>query len=237
MVGQPLTTLHTNGNYMFGTTPLLSHPGLMALVANAIAGWAVTESHFGNAFAGLIGSKRPVTMEMYAAFGFAVQKRLLITAATEILLKRYGDIFRCTLSVLERSAKERHRFAHGIWGVSADPDFSAKILLLADPKDFWRMSVKRLRYFRQKGLDVQAKINAPRIDLKLIRAYRKSDLEKVCEQMEQSWQYANALCLMINSKAAVRQNVYRKLASQPAIAATLEKDRRGHTKQKHGKRY
>lgn len=236
MAGQPLSTLGTNGNYMFGTTPLHSRPELMALVANAIAGWAAAEANLGNAFAAFIGSKKPVAMEIYAAFdSFAVQRRMLIAAATNLLPKRYSEIFGCTLTVLERAAKERHKFAHGIWGVSADPKFSTKILLLADPKDFWNLSVARYRHFLrfQKGGDhFRAQLTMPRIDLKLVVAYRKADLVMVCDQMERSYQYATALCLLASAKPPQRRQLFRQLLNQPDIRQVFEKRHPKHAKPK-----
>lgn len=235
MAGQPLSTLRTNGNYFFGTDVLVPRPNSMALISIAVAGWSITEAHLGNAFAALIGATKPVTMDMYCAFdSFAVQKRLLVTAATRILPKRYSDIFRATLVVLERAATERHKFAHWIWGASADPKFS-DTLLLADPVYFWKLRVARIRHmrrFERSGDYSQMHLTTPRLDLKLILAYREPDLRRVCKQMELSWRYADALCELVSSKPPRRQQIYRQLLGQADIRQALEKDRQHHTKRK-----
>lgn len=238
MSGQPLSTLGTNGNYFFGTDALPSQyvRHLTALAMTAMASWSHVQGYLGTTFGTLIGGKTPVTMSMYAAFdSFAIQREMLLTAASEMLPKRYSDAFRATLIVLERAAKERHRFAHWLWGTSGDPAFSQKILLLVDPRHLWKMRVERYRHwrrFRGKEADVQFHVTYPQLDQKLIVAYREDDLKAVCAQMDRAWQYAFALDMLAGATPIGRREIYRRLVAQPEIRQALDGLRPKKTKSK-----
>lgn len=141
---QPASKVKWNGGNAFGSNALTKHPELGSLVAAVIGGWAIIEAHLGRAFVTLIGAKQPVTMSMYAAvWSFDIQREFLRVASADVLPKRYADIFAAALTVLGRSAQNRHKFAHGIWGVSTDPDLEA--LLLIDTKYFWSLALAQIR--------------------------------------------------------------------------------------------
>lgn len=239
MSGQPLSTLHTNGNYLFGTSVLGGIQEQVALAARVIAGWSIVEMELGHAFAGLIGAKTPAAMEMYAEFeSFAVQKRMLLSAAEHTLANRYSRLTRVTLSVIDRYASERHRFAHWVLGASADPKFSRELLLAADPKHFWRTTVARFKYWKRKRTErnhLPAVLMQPKIDLENIVAYRNADLLRICAHIETTYFYAVTLRHLFE-KPSQRQSLYRLLTDQPDIAQALEKDRRNHAKRKQADR-
>ncbi|MDP1838146.1 MAG: hypothetical protein Q8N31_11965 [Reyranella sp.] len=231
MAGQPFSHLKTDGNYIFGTDALHGREHLTARVTIAIAGWSIVQAHLGNAFAELIGGKTPVAMSMYAAFdSFAVQRQLLITAVEELLPKRYSEVFRLTLKVIEVAGKERHRFAHWIWGGSTDPKFSTKILLLVEPRHSWRVRVAAIR--RAKGIPKEdlSFFVMPRLDPKEIRAYTADDLERVGRQMELAWRYAHALSDLVASKPKRRLEIRRALLAQPEIHRAYDEARRRSAK-------
>lgn len=234
MAGQPLSTLGANDNYVFSTDALPSRPDLMVAAMQVIVAWSYVQTQLGHAFGTLIGAKKPVTMSMYAAFdSFVVQRQMLITAATEILPKRYSEVFRATLIVLERAAKERHRFAHWMWGTTTDPKFSTKVLLLADPRDWWKVRVARYRHSRRfKGDPVQAIITRPYLDQKRILAYNLDDLAGVLAQMEKAWSYATALDQLAGATSVGRRELYRRLVAQPEIRQALDKERPKKTRSK-----
>jgi hypothetical protein len=223
MPPQPLSKMKAV-NHIFGTDGLAVRPEQATLVARAIAGWAVTETHLGHIFGFLIGASKPATMSMYAAMrSFDVQRTLLQTAAQELLRPRYADMLFAVLIVLGRAATVRHQFAHWIWGSSQDiPD----ALLLAEPKTFWHMRVERIRYWRRiKDVDGTVLLNEPGIDRSTVMVYRTKDLLEVCERMELSYRYAEALYQMISSKTARRRTIYDRLCDVPEIATALQRYR------------
>jgi len=223
MAPQPLSKIKAT-NYIFGTDGLAVRPDQATLVAQTIAGWAVTETHLGHIFGFLIGASKPVTMTMYAAMrSFDVQRALLETAARELLPVRYADMLFAVLVVLNRAASVRHQFAHGIWGSSQDiPD----ALLLAPPKNFWLMRVQRLRYWKRiKDVDGTVLLNEPRIDRSTVMVYKTKDLIDVCDRMEQSYRYAEGVYQMISSKSTRRRTIYNLLCNEPEIKTALQKHR------------
>ncbi len=205
----------------------------MLLVIQAIAGWSSVEVHLGDAFATLIGAKKRATMEMYAAFdSFAVQRQMLVTAAENTLPKRYSQILKCTLTVLNKHALNRHKFAHCVWGTTPDPTL-ADGLILVSPEHFWRLRIKRIRHWsKAKATPNQlvALIKNPKLDPEVMFVYRKKELEKICEQMEQAYIYAEAVCRLASSKTSVRRDAYNWLRNQSEIHEALEKDRQRQQK-------
>ena len=114
---QPFSQVSKSRDYVLGNDILGSKPELGALVAKVIAGWSITEAHLGNAFAALIGARLPAAMSMYAALrSFDAQRDVFNAAARELMPKRYADIVEVTITVISREARERHKFAHWIWG-------------------------------------------------------------------------------------------------------------------------
>lgn len=234
MSGQPFSKIGADGNYAFGTDILGGREHLTALVTTAIAGWSSVQAFLGHTFAELIGGKTPVTMSMYAAFdSFAVQRQMLLTAAKELLPERHYEVFRLTLKVVEAAGIERHRFAHWLWGISTDPKFSTKILLLVDPRHSWKVRVANIRHWRRPAKNVLwQEINQPRLDPSEIRAYTAADLGRVCRQMEVAARLAAALSDLVRAKPKQRLLIRRALLAQPQIRQARDVEFRRETKTK-----
>ena len=166
---------------------------------------------------------------MYSAIeSFAVQKTLLLTAAQTVLPKKYFNIFRVTMGILNRSVDHRNKFAHGIWGVSQDPDLRDALLLVA-PKHFWKMRAQRINHYRQflrHDNPAKALLPYPNLDMTKVFVYRRQDLVEICEEIERAYDYAHALMNLVDSKPDRRKLVLRWLSAQPPIRQVLEKDRR-----------
>jgi hypothetical protein len=219
-----------NGNYVFGNNVLTARPEYGSLVAAVIAGWAVTETHLGRVFAYMVGAKHPITMSMYAAIhSFDTQRDLLKVAAEESLSKRNAILFKASLVVLNRAAQERHKFAHWIWGASADPALQA--LLLVEPKHFWHLSLAQIGHMKRQGKDTltpleMAWINAtlPKLDPSIIYVYGLKDLEATRDRMEKAFVIADMLRRLVSLKAAQRRSIYQRLYADADIRLVLEKD-------------
>ncbi len=222
-----------NGNYLFGNDVLINKPEFGALVAAAIAGWAMTEARLGRAFAHLIGAKQPITMSMYEVVrSFEVRRDLLTTAAAEVLPKRYALLFSAALSVLTRAASDRHNFAHWIWGCSADPELDA--LFLVEPKQFWRLTVTQVRYWKyERGKKTIGKVgpwqftaNSPKLDGEHIHVYRLKELQETRERIERAYWIANALSELAAANTARRRVIYQRLCAEADIQTALEKEKK-----------
>jgi hypothetical protein len=220
---QPASTVKWNGNYLFGNEVLIAKPAFGTLVAAVIAGWSTTETHLGRTFATLIGTKQPVTMSMYEAVrSFEIQRDLLRTAANDVLPKRYATIMDVSLSVLTRAASDRNKFAHWVWGASADPELDA--LFLVEPKHFWKLAVAQIKHSK-KGLGMGALnfvATQPRIDREHIYVYRLNDLQQARERVERAFWIADRLRALVEVKKGTRRRViYGLLCAEPDIQKTL----------------
>ncbi|MFZ3326919.1 MAG: hypothetical protein WA231_13950 [Methylocella sp.] len=233
MAPQLASNTKWNGNYVFGGDVILQKPHLASLVAAVIAEWGLAETHLGRVFAYMIGAKRPITMSMYEAVkSFEVQRDLLRRVAEETISKRNSDIFAATLTVLNRASVLRHRFAHWIWGISADPDLDA--LLLVEQKHFWHLSIKQFKYHRIVGIvgvntkiPIKSilKINAllPRLDPQNIYIYKEQDLVDAVKRMENTMIIADKLRRLVSLKGAQRQAIYRQLYNDADIRSALDR--------------
>lgn len=224
---QPLSKITNNLSYAFGTTPLSSRPELLSLIAEIIAGWAATEAYLGAVFANLIGAQRPVTMEMYAAFdSFAVQKKMLLTAAEKMLGPRYFKVFGYTMSAINRAYDQRNKLAHCILGVSHDPKLTDCVLLV-EPEHFWRLRVARHKHSqRNKKAANQLLVwsKMPHFDPNVIFVYRKRELEQIVKQMDFAYMYAHALSELVGDLKFRRRLVYRLLRHEPDIRQAYERE-------------
>jgi hypothetical protein len=118
--------------------------------------------------------------------------------------------------------------------MSSDPAFSTELLLVADPKHFWRVTIARFKYWkreRKAGNQLLSILSQPNIRPEQIIAYRKTDLNRLCKQMEIAYFYAATLSHFFE-KPPQRQSLYRRLAGQPDIAQVLKKERQNRAKQK-----
>lgn len=229
MTVQRLANLHIKEERDFGPLALRSaSPELMAIVADVIARWSLIQVLLGNTFAELVGARSPATVEMFASFdSFATQRLMLLTGARELLPKRYADIFRVTLTVVERAAKERHRFAHWIFGTILQPGPTKEMLLLADPKHIWKLRHKQIRHFQRFKSEAHA--TQPRLDLREIWVYRKDDLLKVKQQMMTAEKLAYGLGDLVCSTPRRRLEITRQLRAQPDIRLVLDSERQRKT--------
>lgn len=231
---QPATRVKWNGNYIFGNEALTGRPEFGSIVAAVIAGWSITETHLGRTFATLIGAKQPVTMSMYAAArSFQVQRDLLLAVADEVLPKRYATLFGVVLTVLNHAAQDRHKFAHWVWGASADPELQA--LLLVEPRHFWNLAVAQIKRWHDKRNKnaiekigpFQFQATQPRLNHEHILVYRMRDLTDARDRIERAYRHADALRALAEARPPRRQRIYRWICDEPDIRQALEKVNKG----------
>jgi hypothetical protein len=229
MTAQPASNHKWNGNYVFGNNVLTNMPDHGSLVAAVIAGWSVTEATLGRAFAMSIGARQPVSMSMYgAARSFDVQRDLLLVAVKEVMPKRYAELAAATLVVINRAAIHRHRFAHWVWGASADPGLVA--LLLVEPRNFWNLTAAQHRFWRTHGKrqsDTKALAffhpSFPQLSHDHIFVYRMKDLISIRDEIERAFKMADALRDLVDPKSRRRQTIARWHRSQEDVRLALEK--------------
>jgi hypothetical protein len=201
-----------------------------AMVAKIISGWSYTEAHLGNMFAALIGAKMPVAVDMYASLRtFDAQRKLLNATSRKLLPKRYADVVAATITVIAHTAKERHKFAHWIWGRSADPSLS-DTLLLAEPSIFWKNRAAQVRHWNKtkskvlrRAPDAFVYKPGPKLDVNQAYLYRMRDLEDINSRMELAYSLAHALYELCASDKSRRPAVYRWLRSQEEVSKALKK--------------
>jgi hypothetical protein len=223
---QPLSSYRTAGNYALTADVLTNLPALGGLVARVIAGWAMTEAHLGHVFAELIGAKYPVTMQIYSEFrSFETQRKILETAAREMLPKRYALMLAAALIVLNKVAIERHKFVHWVWGASADVGLAGDSLLLVEPKHSWHLRVKRIRHWKKFDISKEgpaiALVQEPRLSTKDIFVYRLPELKEINARVERAFRIAESLRQLVVSTPARRKLIYKMLDSEPDVHSAL----------------
>jgi len=167
-------------------------------------------------------ASKPVTMNMYGEFrSFEVQKTLLTTAVREMLSTRYADTFEVTLTILLRSAKIRHTFAHGLWGESSDvPD----ALLLADPKGFWELAMRDAKYQWNLPPVLRGRmLAADRIEKSYISVDPKSCLEHYSCLIDDAYNRVTLVYQMIVESTSQRHRLYLSLCSLRDVREALVK--------------
>jgi hypothetical protein len=234
MSPNPASKVRWNGNYIFGNNVLTAKPAFGSAVAAAIAGWSITEAHLGRIFATLVGAKQPVTMSMYEAIrSFEVQRDLLRAAARDVLPRRYAIVFEASLNILTKAAADRNKFAHWVWGASADPGLDA--LFLVEPKHFWKLTAIQIKYWktsrRKKIANTLALFSSqPRLNHDHIYVYRLTDLNAVGARIERSYRIAETLRQFVESSGSRRRLLYQRLCSegdiQKAVAGMKQKVRK-----------
>lgn len=225
----PASKVRWNGNYFFGDVSMFAKPRHAALVAAVIAGWSGTEAHLGRVFANLVSSKHAVTMNMFAAArSFEVQRDLLLAAARTTLPRTHFTTFEASIVVVSRASRDRHAFAHGIWGHSADPELDA--LLLVQPEHLWDLTRKRMRHRRANWSEPSSDppndyfLNMPSLSREVIMVYEIRDLEDARQRIEKAYKIADALFDLSASQAAQeRRTILQWLRSQPEIRTAEEK--------------
>jgi hypothetical protein len=232
MAPQLASNVKWNGNYWFGGDIITRKPLLAGIVAGVIAEWSLTEAHLGRVFAYMIGAKHPITMTMYESVkSFDVQRDLLQKVAAETLAERNYELLSAALIVLNRRAAVRHRFAHWIWGISADPEVDA--LLLVEPKHFWRLSIKQYSFHKKVGVvgsaqvspSLMATINVhlPKLDHEHIYIYKEQDLLAEAARMRGAMLIADRLRRLVSQKGAPQRGTYRLLYTDADIRTALDR--------------
>jgi hypothetical protein len=229
MAGQTLAGIRLDGEPIFGGLALdLAPAELTALVADVVARWSLTQTTLGNVFAELIGARSSAVVSIYASFdSFLIQRRMLETAAAELLPKRYSEIFIAAMEIIESAAKERHRFAHWLWGVYVARVSTVEFLLLADPKKIWRLRPAQMRHARrsQIGGSRALHLSQPRLDRKQISVYRENDLREAKQKMMRAEGYARALEDLVRATPKLRLQISRALRAQSEIQKALATER------------
>lgn len=124
---------------MFAPSSLSARADLAVKVAQTINAWAGAEAEMGQLLRSVTGGDARASMAMFLALQSAPAKLAALDAAVEVTLK--GDQLRIYTGIMRlarRAAKQRHKFAHHIWGHCLElPD----ALLLIDPVDQLRKNL------------------------------------------------------------------------------------------------
>jgi hypothetical protein len=117
-----------------GDRPLLRHPDLAVLVAEAIASWANVESFMLGLFVELLGGDKSVASNIFMSLENQAAKNAAIGAAAKTVLNEGSAeylVFKAIIAISKTNEKSRNKLAHWTWGDSPSiPDG----LLLIDPR-------------------------------------------------------------------------------------------------------
>ena len=134
---QPLSRVNPNASIVMGNAgdrPLLRHPEIAALAAEAIASWANVESFMLKLFVEMFGGNEALATNIFLSLSNQSAKNDAIRAAADSFFENGSDelaVFRALLAISKTNEKDRNKLAHWTWGDSPNlPD----ALLLIDPR-------------------------------------------------------------------------------------------------------
>lgn len=134
---QPLYRVNPNASIIIGNAgdrPLLRHPELAALAAEAIASWANVESFMLKLFVEMFAGNEALATNIFLSLSNQSAKNDAIRAAADSFFENGSDqlaVFRALLAISKTNEKDRNKLAHWTWGDSPNlPD----ALLLIDPR-------------------------------------------------------------------------------------------------------
>src|SRR5690554_4501519 len=121
---QPLSRVNPNASIIIGNAgdrPLLRHPELAALAAEAIASWANVESFMLKLFVEMFGGNEALATNVFLSLSNQSAKNDAIRAAADSFFENGSDelaVFRALLAISKTNEKDRNKLAHWTWGDS-----------------------------------------------------------------------------------------------------------------------
>ncbi len=207
-------------------------------IACTIGAWSHTEAKLRNALTGMLSADAVPVAAMYARIDSAAARSAALDGAASAALDEQDQrLFRATFVVLRRLNRARDEFSHWIWGYSDDlPD----ALMLLDPRDeiqhqakppdvrtfdtFFRNNIEASRDHSNEALDrlVREWAMQTRIDPKLVRVYRQSDMKKAYTDAKRAeWLATNLHLLVGRISPELTERARDLLGSAPEIRQEL----------------
>ena len=241
MCPQPLSTMDRTGSYILTNEGMTRKPTLGALVAEAIGGWAMIEAYLGDAFAAMIGNRRPVTMGMFSAVQSPeIRQVIFLAAAREVMPKRYVRMGEAVLRTLKPLYDQRNKFAHWLWAIS--PIVHPKLedaLLLIEPRKHWENVMAGAKHGRKRRVGQLGLFNwwatAPKLSPDFIFVYQEAELRRICSQMERGFRNSEMLAALAGAKGSRRRPLYDRLLLDTDIQAALRQIQKNETKARRPK--
>jgi hypothetical protein len=195
-------------------------PNLAALVAETISTWSYAENALGRSVAAMSRGINAAEMEAYIRdWRLAARMKIVRRVAKAELQDPYLPTFLKGLDVIDRFAKRRHAFAHGIWGtVEALPD----ALLLVDPEHSFRHWGKANDWLAAFAVDGIAGVNQlDSFDNRHVEVWRDADLREEVDRMHALYELALGMEKIAGSDlfggANTRRNVHDWLLKHPVL--------------------
>ncbi|WP_428530713.1 hypothetical protein [Rhodopila sp.] len=217
-----LSDLAPNETPIFLPRLLSQRPKLAALLAETISTWSYAEHALGRSVAAMSRGINSAEMEDYIA-DWRLPKRLKILRriAGAELQDPHLSLFLKVLRIIEKLAKRRHVFAHGVWGtVEALPD----ALLLIDAEHLfrhWGAANDFLAVFSQGGPPAVSPVH---LDNRHIEVWAETEFKDEIAHMNQAVEFAFALELLASVDTfdvsnARRTQAYNWLLQQPLVSS------------------
>jgi hypothetical protein len=162
------------------------HPELAALVADTISTWSYAEHAIGRSVATMSRGINSAEMEGYISNWRLPSRMKIVSRLARVeLTEPYRASFLKTLKIVADLAKERHAFAHGIWGaIEALPN----ALLLVDPEHIlrhWGAANDWIANFFERGSDSAGPV-VP-LDNKHIEVWSDVELKGEVDRMNKAF--------------------------------------------------
>lgn len=219
----PLSRVCPRGPYNFVTANLQKRPELMSLVGGCIAQWSIAEAHLGSFLVAITEAQARATLAMFSALNSNAAKVAMIEAAASAALPEDKlEMFEAILPLIRRAAKQRHKFAHHVWGVC---DELPEALLLVDPQHTLNFVVTTTEF--ATGLQQAQSVGEryPEFSRDEIFVYRRSDFETYISETAEAAKLMHYLTIAVSTIWG-KPEFIEHLHARPAFQTALERLRK-----------
>jgi hypothetical protein len=191
---QPLSrVLPKCTNIQFDADALQKYPQLATQIAVSIARWSTIEHRVGWLLIKMLGADAKPAYAMFSEIvSSALQVNVLKAAAKAALPEDDFRTFSIVTKVIVSQAKQRNKFAHGLWGISSQIEDG---LLLTDSEHIFKTEIELAQYkknpsewFKATGFDEAALERLLLFDHSQIFVYRDSDFKCVIRDFTEASQ-------------------------------------------------
>lgn len=188
--------------------------------------WAEIEAQLGRFLVTIMGSNAPATLAMFHAVQNSQAKiDMILAAAPAVLPPKKLEWWDAIAPLAIAAAKQRHQFAHHIWGLCHE---LPEALLLVDPRDRLSHTVEEHKLLNTLSKnptsdelkEYEAKL--PKFPLEKVMVYLKKDFESYIETTRQTLILLDYLCLAVHP-AYEDGTLDALLLGEPAFQRALSK--------------
>jgi hypothetical protein len=215
MPPQPLSRVHPRAIALASPDAITQRPQLAPFIAEIIARWADIEANLRTILSYILRAEAgPVAAMLHAVISASAQMDMIVAAGREKLFDPELEMFEAVIKIARTAAKGRHAVAHHVWAYTTElPD----ALLLVEPEAYSEIFVDLQRAREQQPAGWI--IIQPDRDRTMV--YREGDFRQIIEDLKTVAKCTTFLINYLEPGHIARDQMYRRLCSEPLIDAAL----------------